>query len=266
MMAAIHDLGETAPNPVQRSRQVCIIIGEYIAALRKQLSEYSFRNEADEIVFFKVIKPQFISEYHYYRRLFELESLKPLGTDEQVVNYFKTALDEGNAFVDRYQVFVSYVRSGRTDRDTVYFLRSQPVTDYMPENIDGDPDFDVPYSNLLSKLQAHERIAEYCTHQIRQLEYPRQEDTDLAKVSIPWTDTKAGLIELLYGIQCLGSLNNAKVELRQIARLFEAAFNVELGNYSRAFQEIRIRKKGRTAFIDRMKEMLLKRMDEADAF
>jgi hypothetical protein len=39
---------------------------------------------------------------------------------------------------------------------------------------------------------------------------------------------------------------------------------VELGNYYNSFQEMRLRKKSRTTFLDQLTEKLVQRMNEAD--
>jgi hypothetical protein len=79
-----------------------------------------------------------------------------------------------------------------------------------------------------------------------------------------WTGTRAALVELLFGLHAAGVFNNSNASLAQIARYFETMFGMELGNFHRAFQEIRNRKSGRTNFIDSLKKKLVERMDEAD--
>lgn len=79
-----------------------------------------------------------------------------------------------------------------------------------------------------------------------------------------WTGSKASLIELVYALQCGGVFNNGNADLKQIATYFEQAFDVELGNYYRVFQDFRIRKNSRTQFIDELKKVLEKRMDDTD--
>ena len=46
--------------------------------------------------------------------------------------------------------------------------------------------------------------------------------------------------------------------------MYETMFNIQLGDYYRSFLEIRQRKIHLTKFIDRLKESLLKRMEESD--
>ncbi|QEC70285.1 hypothetical protein FRZ67_18990 [Panacibacter ginsenosidivorans] len=52
--------------------------------------------------------------------------------------------------------------------------------------------------------------------------------------------------------------------VKDIAQLLEAVFGIDLGNYYRTFQEIRIRKSGRTNYLDQLKATLIRYMDETD--
>jgi hypothetical protein len=49
-----------------------------------------------------------------------------------------------------------------------------------------------------------------------------------------------------------------------MAAVCEQIFNIDLGNYYHTFIEIRSRKSNSTKFIDKLKESLLKRIEESD--
>jgi hypothetical protein len=68
----------------------------------------------------------------------------------------------------------------------------------------------------------------------------------------------------LYALQSAGSFNNGTVDLKELANHFQSYFNVDLGNYYRTFQDMRIRKINRTTFLDLLKGRLIQRMDETD--
>lgn len=80
--------------------------------------------------------------------------------------------------------------------------------------------------------------------------------------SLKWTGTKSALIELIYALQSVDAVNNGKADIKQIADSFEHLFNISLGNYYRQFQEIRLRKNGKTNFLDDMREKLIQRLDD----
>jgi hypothetical protein len=49
-----------------------------------------------------------------------------------------------------------------------------------------------------------------------------------------------------------------------IAKAFEDAFNIELGDFYHTFMELKARKINRTKFLDNLCEALIKKMDEQD--
>ncbi len=80
---------------------------------------------------------------------------------------------------------------------------------------------------------------------------------------LQWTYSKNGLTELSYSLWKLGVFNNGKAELKAITRCFEYTFNVDLGNVTSTYQEFLQRKKGYTTIIDKLKEALLRKINES---
>ena len=72
------------------------------------------------------------------------------------------------------------------------------------------------------------------------------------------------LIELIYALHAVKSINNGQVEIKDIASLVQEAFNIELGDYYRTFIEIRSRKIHPTKFLDNLKKSLTNRILQAD--
>lgn len=68
----------------------------------------------------------------------------------------------------------------------------------------------------------------------------------------------------MYALQSKGVFNNGSADLKEVAAFLEHTFEIDLGQYHRTFLEIRIRKTGRTKFLDTLTETLTTRMDEAD--
>ena len=86
----------------------------------------------------------------------------------------------------------------------------------------------------------------------------------LPKTKLTWTESKTALIELIYALQSQGVFEHSKADIKDIATYFENVFNIDLGDYYRTFLELRMRKTGRTKFMDSLKDNLNKRMDEQD--
>ena len=67
-----------------------------------------------------------------------------------------------------------------------------------------------------------------------------------------WTETKAALVELIYGLFTVGCINNGKVEIRDLARIFSMIFNIDIGDFYHAYLALKIKKKSPTAFLEKM--------------
>src|SRR5690349_622146 len=103
----------------------------------------------------------------------------------------------------------------------------------------------------LSKFLAYELVKQFVIASIRKLTVENFSD------SLPWTGSKVSLTELVYALHAAGVFNHGQAEIKQIVACVEKAFSVDLGNFASTFSDIRLRKKGRTLFLDSMKERMV---------
>lgn len=68
-----------------------------------------------------------------------------------------------------------------------------------------------------------------------------------------WTDRKTAAVELIYGIWAMGSVDNGKASIVDIAALFEQMLHIDLGDVYHTFIAMRNRKNNRTAYLDKMR-------------
>ena len=85
--------------------------------LAKQMDGYKFRDAAEEIRFYKQIKPLFISEIKFYRQLYHLILFEPSEKPDQIKDFQLREMQRFDKFVRDNQEFCDYYKSGRTDRD-----------------------------------------------------------------------------------------------------------------------------------------------------
>lgn len=239
--------------------------------LKQMIAQYNFQNTAEEVLFFKELKPKFYSNLIYFVRLFEIHSQAPIGSLRSQKKYFNKQLTGIKRFTRDNIGFYRYVRSGATHLDELYFTRRKCdiAVGFDLSSCDCDETFCSSHDFTIANLLANERLIEYLHLELNRLEHDeRRQPVAFEEIGLSWSDTKAAIIELLYGLQTMGVFYNTKTstkaDISQVARFFESALNIDLGNYYRTFQEIRIRKKGRTAFIDKLREQLIQRMDESD--
>ena len=78
---------------------------------------------------------------------------------------------------------------------------------------------------------------------------------------LQWTGNAIDLVELIYGIDDMGCINNGKMPLQQLAPLLYKIFGIESKDCYRFYIDIKRRKnESRTYFLDRMQEKLNERM------
>ena len=85
--------------------------------------------------------------------------------------------------------------------------------------------------------------------------------TDNTANLLQWTGNAIDLVELIYGIDEMGCINNGKMPLKQLAPLLYKIFGIESKDCYRFYVDIKRRKnESRTYFLDRMQEKLNERM------
>jgi len=262
---------ERQENKVCQATKSIAAVVDSMSALKSYIKDYKFKNAEEEIHFFKRLKPRFSNQLIYFMKVQKIETERPNGSHKVQCKYLSQELDRLKYFFDNNLAFYKYYRNDATHLDEKYFTR-QPYDINLnldPHIFDHDPNFSTSHDYKIARLLANEMLESYLKNALADLEMQEHKSTeaiDLPKFKLSWTGSKAALIELLYGLHSVSAFNNGKAEIKHIATYLEAVFDVDLGNYYRTFQEIRIRKKNRTSFIDTIKNCLVGKMDEIDEF
>lgn len=255
---------------LQAGEEAVTITTAYLDVLKNYVLSKSFESKDEEIQFFKEVKPNFNAELIFYISLIKIESKRPEAGKKVIRKYLEKQLDHLNFYFEDNIEFYQYYRSRRSYLDEDYFTRNKFKIQYNiePFVFDADPRFNTSHDYKVAKIIANERLSRYLYSAIIDLDNMQPALTngiqETPKTKLSWTGSKTSLIELAYALQASGVFNNATADVRQIAEYLEYVFNVDLGKYYRTFQEIRIRKSGRTNFLDEMRKKLIQRMDESD--
>ncbi len=250
----LETIGLENPDFTAKASKCLVSVRSIINQLKDFVYAYKFISREEEITFFKEIKPVFISQYYYYEKVFSIKIDEPFSGSDSLREYYFTELDSLQQFVKVNPEFYKYCLSNSTYFDEKYFTRSENSLN----GPDVDTRFSTGYDNILSKIIAGQMVKEHLNALIQKIDSQSQGQQS----PLNWTGTKASLIELIYALQSVDAVNNGKADIKQIASSFENLFNVRLGNYYRQFQEIRLRKGGKTNFLDDMKEKLVQRLDD----
>jgi hypothetical protein len=269
MELSLSEINYKDSDYLQSSRISAGIILNSISKLKTFVLDREFMNKEEEINFFKHLKPRFYSKLIYHQKVISIQSHLPLAQLNDIQTYYLNELRKINDYVSSNQEFVTYFRSQATSFDEIYFLRKVPGSWLLmnSEDFDVDLNFTTIYDHRISKIMASELLSEFIKSILAKLDLHQDlsgGEKSLNNANINWTGSKVALVELLYALQSAGSCNNGNIDLKQLASHLENLFNIDLGNYYRVFQEMRIRKINRTTFLDHLKNRLEQRMDEAD--
>lgn len=227
------------------------IIETLLDNLKSFIHKYSFKSLSEEIEFFKEIKPAFLSQYFFHKKLIEIKINEPIGFKERLLEFYQIKLERVQIYTQNHIEFHLYCLSGSTHLDEKYFLRSHTHVEPQFDKI-----FSTGYDTILSKIIANELLKEYLLASLRKIKW--------GDAGLSWTGSKSALVELIYALHDVEAFNEGKADLKQIASAFESLFNISLGNYYRIFQEILLRKNGRANFLESLKEKFIQRTTEKD--
>lgn len=260
------DLEQDDPiKAAQLSIDVCRKANEKLKAF---ILKHKFKNQNEEIKFFKETKPKFLARLVYHLKIYKIESRKPNGSNEIRKKYLLHELDKLKHYFDSNLDFYRYYRTQSNYLDHKYFLRGKYDIRLTVDSFffEADERFSTSHDFKVAKILAHDRLQVYLEEELSNLD--RKETNmitqDAPKVKLYWTESKTALIELIYALHSHGAFENGRADIKDIAASFEYLFGVELGDYYRTFLELRMRKTGRTKFLHTLMLSLTKKMDEAE--
>jgi len=176
--------------------------------------------------------------------------------------YFEYLFFRMNNFYKENAKFLRYCRSGKTNLDEYYFLRRGLLNQEHADLLT-----DLSLCNVYSVKLATQHAYALLERDIRSQVGSTQELKELYKqsgIQLEWTDSKTDMIELIYSLDANASFNGGKADIKDITAFFENAFSIRLGNTSSAFQQILCRKKGYTIYIDKLRDGLLRKIDDIE--
>ena len=255
-----YDIIETSLSMVHR-------LQELLNDLKAKLQTYSFPAKENEITFFKTQKPEILGRLLFFYKIYRIETQCPNGSNDVIRNYISKELDNLTYFFNRNLDFYQYYRSHSTLYDEYYFVRGKSDLRLCTDSaqFDKDPNFSTGYDYKVAKIIANEMLRIYLNKRLVKLETNTQVEDNLQKcLKYPFrfTGKKVFLIELGYSLVSSGDINNGNVEIKEMMNFLGTVFQVELGDYYAAYIAMKERKKDRTAYLSRLQDSLVKRMDE----
>lgn len=245
---------------IQRIEAVIHLIVECLSDVKEYVLKKGFRNVDEEIRFFKYQKPTIVAKLIYYNAVYKIETRKPYGA-KRIRKYFTKELKKLKRFFDNNLDFYKYYRNNNSFLDEKLFLRGRHDIKLCLDTyyFQSDQTFSTSHDYKSAKIIANDLIQVYLEDRLNNINVKRGSDN-----SLKWTASKTALTELIYALYSHGVFNNGNTDIKLIAKAFEDAFNIELGDFYHTFMELKARKINRTKFLDSLCEALIKKMDEKD--
>lgn len=145
--------------------------------LKAFIADYTFRDEVEEIEFFKTVKPRICHRLIYYRKIYNIEMNRPVGSESQR-SYLIDEIRGINRYNEKRSDFVRYYRSGLTHLDALYYLRGNLDTALYLESFhhERDPSFSTNCNFMAARLLANERLIRYLTKELEAFELRDKDD------------------------------------------------------------------------------------------
>jgi hypothetical protein len=263
-LKAIHS---KAKNPIQEAEMAIKYMVLIMEKLKSAVLLHSFPNKAEEMFFFRNLKPKLAARLIYFNDIYTIQTNKPIGNKKEIRKFFNRELAKLNTYFEENIEFYRYLRTGNHSLDKQYFLRSKSNIKHTLDSFyyQADQRFSTSHDYKVAKIKANEELRMYLETEIANLDQNEQNKFPFSGTKKQqWTAPKVALIELIYALHTEGVFNNGDSELKEVITFFEAVLEVDLGQFNRTFLEIRNRKSERTKFLTTLTTKLILRMEDAD--
>lgn len=248
--------------------EMTLYLQDLLFSVKKLIAEEGFKTDTEEIHFFRIIKPQILGKLIYYNKLYRVETSCPVSNGKMYYSYFSALLANLKRDYSEHvsnSEFYRYYRSGRTDRDEIYFKRGNiNYHDGLNSIVfEIDPIFSTFFDYKVARIISNELLYSYLLTKINPDENPDAilQNSESTK-DIFWTDSKNALIELVYALYASGAISHGKIGIRKTSLIFQILFRIPLGDLHHAFHRMKTRTGSRTAFLDQLKLSLEEYMDK----
>jgi hypothetical protein len=246
--------------PVRRLSGKINVINKALADLRKLVDDNPFAGPQEEINFFKYEKPLFVCELLCAHQMFTIETQRRQFTEEILIrNYYEQELKMIKHYLMQHQFLYQYYLLEASELDHILFVRGAEASGVLlPETPDLDPEYSTKGDYLFAQFLAYDKVQDYLINEL----YPSPDSLRSGKV-LRWTGETVNLVELAYGLQLTGQLNDGKATIAEIIARLESQFHADVGNAYRRWHAISGRKRVTpTKFIDQMREAIRKKLDD----
>lgn len=268
LLRALNGLAESPQSRLKSSESAITIIDATLKELKEFIRKYKFSNPEEEIAYYKETLPFFQSLLIYHAGVFNIE-IKQMEGDKKMREYLlKKEQERIFQFLAEHKGFITYYQLGKTYQDTLFFSKQYDneqrwqLVDMYAMGI--EESYYTRHSLLLSTVLAYERLNQYLEEALLKEDGATFSGSTLPDEDMFWQGTLTNFAELIISLYVSRMIKNPKVPLVKFTRYMCKMFGIEPFNIHKAKEELRIRKKGRTPFMDIMRLNLNRFWDQED--
>lgn len=265
----LEEILDTGYDSLEQLRRTVQLVEKTLNKLRLQVQEKGFSSEAEEINFFKRLKPKFYHWKIYFLELYAMERSRPaFGASEQQA-WVEREMVYVERFFYQHHFLYEYYRLNSSDLDGLYFVRGVGKGSMLlPEVPELDKAFNTEGDYLFAKFMAFEKLRDWLVERARYLlANPNVDLGNVAAGELRWTGDSINLAELAFGIHRTAQVNNGTASIGAIFRWLEEKLQISIGIPSKRLSEIRRRTTiSKTRYLDEMSEAVIAKLDKEDEY
>lgn len=233
----------------------------------KELEMYLSRedmSEQEEIYCFKMVKPTIVGRTMFFHRLMIFDSSYLASSNDCHIAFYDSVRSEIREYIAANRTIFYYYKRGTTTLDSIYFVRNHNNHDGDWMNISSDcySPFSTIHDKTFANFICFGLLNDFISDKMTGLEQGSDSSPQgLKQGLLTWTGTQVSMVELGYALYASGVINRGTATLKEIMDALSIAFSKDLGNYYRAFADVKNRGGGSTTFLDSLKANLVKMID-----
>ncbi len=226
-----------------------------IETIEADIERIGFTSSADEIYFFRHVKPHVYAYQIAFTKIRKIELLRLAYSKKEFKGIVKQKLAFIQAHYIDYPEFTRYYSSSSTHDDERYFLRSNRIhLDCFP--ISYNDNNSTGYDLIASYLLAYQFLINHFDQDEKRIQI------DLNQSELLWSLRKVDFVELISGLHAMASINRGENDLKTLCLQLGKVFNIDIKDIYGKRREIKERKGERFKFIRQMLDTLERDFDE----
>jgi len=250
-------LKNTSDDVLTVSLEIIHYIEKKLKEMFNWLKKHVFKTLQEEIYFFKELKPRMVSKLLYCKELVNVESSLPPSKKNKRKHY-----EEWLAKIHQYGLnnreFYQYYRSRTTVKDEDFFVRRSYKNIFRDDCclINYDSKLCTSHDYNVAIIIANDMLTGYLENKLDELNGTRTAYSPMNN-KITWTGTKIEMAEMIYGLHYKQMLNNGNIDIKEIARGFSIAFNIDFDEKAlyRCLQDIKKREPLNAIFLQDLSDV-----------